>query len=90
MQNHLNSFTAPETQEAEPVEALRPWQAEVSRLLTAAAALCVEQGIDVDNFMRAAWSVYIESRPGMREQLEEAHLREQLEQIRQAGRMAEA
>jgi hypothetical protein len=91
VQNHPNASVEPETLEPEPMDAPRPsWQAEVSRLLTAAAALCVKQGVDVDSFMKAAWSVYIESRPGMREELEEMQLREQLEEIRQAGRMAEA
>jgi len=73
----------PETKDSEPVDAPRPvWQAEVGTLLTQAAALCVEHGVDVDNFMKAAWTAYIESRPGMRDYLEELQLREQLDEIR--------
>ena len=91
MQNYPNTSAEPETKESEPIDAPGlPWQAEVGKLLSRAATLCVEQGIDVDNFMKAAWSAYIEARPGMREQLEEMHLRDQLEEIRKAGRMAEA
>jgi hypothetical protein len=81
----------PETNDTERIEASRlPWQAEVGTLLTQAAALCVEQGIDVDNFMKAAWTAYVESRPGMRDYLEELQLRDQLDEIRKAGRMGEA
>lgn len=91
MQNHPNASAEPETTESEPIDAPRlPWQAEVGRLLTQAAELCVEQGVDVDNFMKGAWSAYVESRPGMREHLEEMQLRDQLEEIRKLGRMAEA
>ena len=90
MQNHPNASAKPETKEAEPIDVSGPWQAEVGRLLSRAAALCVEQGVDVDNFMKAAWSVYIEARPGMREQLEDMQLREQLDGIRKAGRMGQA
>jgi len=91
VRNHQDTSAEPETHESEPIDAPRqPWQAEVSRLLSRAAALCVEQGVDVEGFMKGAWSAYIESRPGMRDYLEEMQLRDQLEEIRKAGRMAEA
>lgn len=81
----------PEINDSEPIDTPRlPWQAEVAQLLTHAAALCVEHGVDVDGFVRGAWSAYVESRPGMREQLEEMQLRDQLDEIRKAGRMGEA
>jgi hypothetical protein len=67
-----------------------PWQDEVAELLRQAAALCVDNGVDVDTFVRGAWSTYVESRPGMREYLEELQLRAQLDELRKAGRMAEA
>lgn len=92
MQNHLNA-SEPETPESEPepIDAPRlSWQAEVGRLLSRAAALCVEQSVDVDSFMKGAWSAYVEARPGMREHLEELQLRDQLDEIRKTGRMAEA
>jgi hypothetical protein len=78
----------PETSESEAREL--PWQIEVGRLLTRAAAICVEQGVDVEAFMKGAWSAYVESRPGMRDYLEEIQLRDQLEEIRKLGRMGQA
>jgi hypothetical protein len=81
----------PEASESEPIEARElPWQTEVGRLLTRAAAICVEQGLDVEAFMKGAWSAYVESRPGMRDYLEEMQLREQLEEIRKLGRIGQA
>ena len=69
---------------------LKPWDAKVGDLLAAAAELCVEHGLDVETFMRGAWSAYVESRPGMKEYLEEMQLRQRLEELRRVGRMAEA
>lgn len=69
---------------------LKPWHAAVGDLLAQAAALCVENGLDVETFMKGAWSAYVESRPGMREYLEELQLREQLDELRRLGRMGEA
>jgi hypothetical protein len=40
--------------------------------------------------MKAAWSAYVESRPGMREHLEELQLREQLDELRKLGRLGVA
>jgi len=90
VQHHPDPAQA-ETSESEPIDAHgQPWQIEIGRLLTQAAAICVEQGIDVDAFMKAAWSAYVESRPGMRAYLEEMQLRDQLEEIRKLGRMGQA
>jgi hypothetical protein len=69
---------------------LKPWHAEVGDLLAQAATLCVEHGLDVESFMRGAWSAYVESRPGMKEYLEEMQLRQQLDELRKVGRIAEA
>jgi hypothetical protein len=90
--NHLTQSapSEPETLETEPIEPPRSWQTELGRLLTKAAALCVEHGVDLDSFMKNAWSAYVEARPGMRDYLEEMQLRDQLEEIRQAGRMGQA
>jgi hypothetical protein len=91
VQHHPTLAAEPETAEVESVDGPRtPWQAEVGKLLTKAAALCAEHGVDLDTFIKGAWSAYVESRPGMREQLEETQLLDQLEEIRQAGRMAQA
>ena len=75
---------------AAPEPQKQPWHAEVGDLLAEAALLCVEHGLDVDTFMRGAWSAYIEARPGLRDYLEEMQLRNQLDEIRKAGRMGEA
>lgn len=91
MQHQQQPSAQPESNESEPIDALRvPWQTEVGRLLTQAAALCVQEGVDVDTFMKGAWSAYVEQRPGMREHLEEMQLRDQLDEIRKLGRMGEA
>ncbi len=68
----------------------KPWHAEVGDLLAQAATLCVDHGLDVESFMRGAWSAYVESRPGMKEYLEDLQLRRQLEALRKVGRMGEA
>lgn len=68
----------------------KPWHAEVGDLLAQAAIMCVEHGLDVDTFMKGAWSAYVEARPGLRDYLEEMQLRNQLEELRKLGRMGEA
>ena len=68
----------------------QPWPAEVADLLSRAAELCIDHGMDVDAFMRDAWSAYVDTRPGMREYLEELQLRNQLDELRKAGRIADA
>jgi len=90
--NHHNLSMTSETEtSSEPRETPRlPWHAEVGQLLTRAAQLCVQQGLDLDSFMKGAWSAYVETRPGMRDYLEEIQLRDQLEEIRKLGRMGEA
>jgi len=94
VQNHNNtagSEISILTEPAETIQAPRPpWHAEVSHFLTQAATLCVDHGVDLDNFMRGAWSAYVETRPGMRDYLEEMQLREQLDELRKRGRMADA
>jgi hypothetical protein len=85
----------PQTTEAEVVVAaeptvMKPWHSEVGELLAQAAILCVAHGLDVDTFMKGAWSAYVEARPGLREHLEDLHLREQLDELRKVGRIGEA
>ncbi|HEU4731034.1 MAG TPA: hypothetical protein VFT22_24235 [Kofleriaceae bacterium] len=76
---------------AEPLESPRqPWHAVVSQLLSQAATLCIEHGVDVDAYMSGAWAAYVEARPGLRDQLEEMQLRDQLEELRRLGRLASA
>jgi hypothetical protein len=73
----------------EPIETM-PWHAEVGQFLTQAAELCVEHGVDLESFMKGAWSAYVETRPGMRDYLEEMQLRDQLDEIRKLGHMGQA
>ena len=77
-------------QQSNEPEMEKPWPAEVADLLAQAALLCVEHGLDVDTFMKGAWSAYVEARPGLREYIEEMQLRNQLDEIRKLGRMGEA
>lgn len=69
---------------------VQPWHSEVGDLLAQAAILCIAHGLDVDTFMKGAWSAYIEARPGLKDRLEEIKLRTQLDEIRKQGRMGMA
>lgn len=96
MQNPNNSVTelATPIESNEPTDAIeqarQEWHAQVSQMMTQAAALCIAHGIDIDTYMGGAWSAYVEARPGMRAQLEEAQLRVQIDELRKLGRMASA
>jgi hypothetical protein len=68
----------------------KPWHVEIGELLTQAAILCVEHGADLDAFMKGAWAAYIEARPGLRDELEDLQLRQQLEELRKLDRIAKA
>ncbi len=45
---------------------------------------------DLDSFMRAAWSAFVEAHPGLRERLEELRFLAELESLRAQGRLPEA
>jgi len=83
-----------QNQNSSPVELSEgespPWYFEVSQLLTQAAILCIQHDLDIDAYMSGAWAAYVEARPGMRNQIEELHLRDQLEELRRLGRMGQA
>ena len=89
MQNRNQTIPARAVAAAEPTPT-KPWHSEVGDLLAQAAILCVEHGLDVDTFMKGAWSAYVEARPGLREHLEELELREQIDELRKSGRVGEA
>ena len=90
MQNH-NNTPAEFNFSTEPNDARpRPWHFEVSQLLTQAATLCIEHGLEIDAYLSGAWAAYVDARPGMRSQLEELQLRDQLEELRRLGRIAKA
>ena len=61
------------------------WRINLTKLLAEAAAISVVHDVDGDAFVRGAWSAYLEARPGMREQLEELHLRSRLDKLRKSG-----
>lgn len=88
MQKSNDTYRTEPAAVAEP--SAKSWDAEVGDLLAQAAILCVHHGLDVDAFMRGAWSAYVEARPGLRDYLEEMQLREQLDELRKAGRIGEA
>ena len=90
MQNQNDLPAKPAQFDAPAEPASDPWQFMLQMLLGQAAALCVQHGIDLDTFMNTAWSAYVEARPGMRDQLEEAHLRNQLDELRKLGRLGSA
>lgn len=55
--------------------------------LAAAADAAVDAGIPLEDFMRQAWSAYVDSRPGLREHLADAQLMQQIQDLRSAGKV---
>ena len=66
----------------------KPWHKELSELLTRAAELCVEHEVELDPFVRGAYTAYLEARPALREELADRQLSEQLDELRKSGRIA--
>ena len=91
MQKSNETFTPPMASRphAGP-EPSKHWTVQLEELLAQAAALGARHGVDADSFMKGAWSAYIDARPGLREQLEEMQLKNQLDELRKAGRIGEA
>lgn len=87
VQKSNETFSVPTIYRAEPA---KPWTAQLEELLAQAAELCARHGVDADSFMKGAWAAYIDARPGLREQLEEMHLKGQLDELRKAGRIGAA
>lgn len=87
MQKSNEQYSVPTVYRAEPV---KHWTVQLDELLAQAAELGARHGVDADAFMRGAWSAYIDARPGLREQLEEMQLKNQLEELRKLGRIGEA
>jgi hypothetical protein len=63
---------------------------ELSELLGRAGALAASMSIELDAWMKAAWSAYVDAQPGLREHLEDMHLIAQLTKLHQSGRMGKA
>ena len=63
---------------------------ELSVLLGRAGELAAKTGVELDAWMRAAWSAYVDARPGLREHLEDMQLVAQLTALRESGRLGQA
>ncbi|HUJ58898.1 MAG TPA: hypothetical protein VLX92_10410 [Kofleriaceae bacterium] len=61
----------------------KTWQEQLDQ----AGAAC---DVDVETFVRAAWSAYLKARPGLKEYLEDLQLRAQLEELRRNGHIGQA
>jgi hypothetical protein len=61
-----------------------------NELLAQAAKLASEAGCDLDGFMKAAWSSYVDATPGLRERIELQSTMAQLAMLRERGLVASA
>jgi hypothetical protein len=68
----------------------KQWNVEVSELLARAAELSAANAVELDQFVRGAYVAYLEARPGMREEMAERALIEQIDELRRTGRIAVA
>src|SRR5690349_1500590 len=66
------------------------WRAEVVEHLRQAADIAGQHGGFLDAFVEAAYGIYLERNPAVRERLEAAHLAAQLDDMRQRGRVGSA
>lgn len=89
MSHQTTTIPEPSEAEAEPV-VQASWHVTVSDLLAQAATICGEHDVDLEGFVRGAYSAYLDTRPGMREYLEDQQLRKQLELLRNTGLIAKA
>jgi hypothetical protein len=64
---------------------LTPSPLELDTLLARAAELAAKNDLDLDEFVRAAWSAFVDARPGLRQQLEDKQLRSELRKLRKRG-----
>jgi hypothetical protein len=63
---------------------------ELVELLGRAAEIGSRLGIDKEIFLAAAWSAFLDARPGLREELADRELGEQLQTLRERGLIATA
>ena len=66
----------------------KQWSVEVSELLARAAKLSAENAVELDQFMRGAYGAYFKARPGIREEMAERALDEQIQELRRTKRIA--
>jgi hypothetical protein len=55
--------------------------------LQAAAFAASASGVNLDEFMRQAWSAYVDARPGLREHIADSQLVQQIQELRSAGKV---
>ena len=84
-QPHPNTSLAAGAAHDKPIA--DPPASDLGELLARAATLAVEQGGDLDDFMKAAWSAFVDARPGLREHIEALRLIAELDALRQNGRI---
>ena len=63
---------------------------DLVELLSRAAKLAADKGIDNEAFMAAAWNAVLDAHPGMREALADKELRKQLRAWRKQGLIGQA
>jgi hypothetical protein len=87
--SQANSALSPSERESPEVNAAG-WLQEIADLLERAAQVAAANGIEGDVFKRAAWNAYLDARPGLRQELEDKHLRAQLRKLRKRGLVGSA
>lgn len=63
---------------------------ETKDVLTRAAHQAAEAGVELDEFMRAAWSAYVDARPGLRARIEHSQTVARLAAMRERGLVGSA
>ncbi|MEO8703366.1 MAG: hypothetical protein ABI867_25185, partial [Kofleriaceae bacterium] len=63
---------------------------ELDTLLARAAELASANDVDLDEFVKAAWSAFVDARPGLRQQLEDKQLKTELRKLRKRGLVGSA
>jgi hypothetical protein len=63
---------------------------DLLELLSRAAKLAADRGLDSEAFMSAAWAAVLDAHPGMREALADKELRKQLKAWRKQGLIGQA
>ena len=63
---------------------------DLETLLHRAAQAAAATNVASEDFMSAAWQAFLDTHPGMREELEDKALRSQLKKLRKRGLVAAA
>jgi hypothetical protein len=60
------------------------------QFLAHAAAAAARDGIELETFMDAAWSAFVDARPGLRDILDQLQVVAHLERMRQEGKLGQS